>query len=68
MKEDDRKRGKRAVVCSIVMQADGKVRLVMDDAVSSADEFPQSWRSNVMFMKAGDTDHQQVPRVSIAWP
>jgi hypothetical protein len=49
MKQDDLKRGKRAVVCSIVMQADGKVRLVMDDAASSTDEFPQSWRSDVLF-------------------
>jgi hypothetical protein len=43
------KRGKRAVVCSVVMQPDGNVRLVMDDAVSSTDEFPQSWRSTVLF-------------------
>lgn len=49
MRHDDLKRGKLAVICSIVNQPDGKVRLVMDDAASSTAEFPQSWRSTVLF-------------------
>lgn len=49
METDDSKRNHHGVVCTLVLNGEGRARLVMDDAESSTATAPQTWRGKVLF-------------------
>ena len=49
METDDLKRNDRGVVCTLVLNDQGRARLVMDDAKSSTDTAPQSWIGTTLY-------------------
>jgi hypothetical protein len=49
MSDKNLARGNFGVVCSLVEQPDGKIRLVLDDASSPASRFPQAWQTLTPF-------------------
>lgn len=49
METDDSKRNSRGVVCTLVINDEGRARLVMDDAESSTAVAPQTWRGTTLF-------------------
>jgi hypothetical protein len=51
MSEDPRwsLRGRIGVVCSVLEDPAGKVRVVFDDAIAQGASFPQEWKSHTPF-------------------
>lgn len=61
METDDFKRNRRGVVCTLVLNDQGRARLVMDDVESSTDTAPQTWRGKVLFTWMNFTEEEFLP-------
>jgi len=61
METDDSKRNRSGVVCTLVLNDEGRARLVMDDAESSTDTAPQSWRGTTLYTWMDFTETELLP-------
>lgn len=61
METDDFKRNSNGVVCTLVLNDHGRARLVMDDAKSSTNTAPQSWRGDVLYTWMDFSEEEFLP-------